>query len=63
MLQAELARREPELEATLNRRAALWSEANGHPEVAIEYSAAAGDTDALARLVTARCFPTTAPAV
>jgi LuxR family transcriptional regulator, maltose regulon positive regulatory protein len=57
MLQAELRRREPELQATLNRRAASWCEANGQPEVAIEYSAAAGDTDAVARLVTACAFP------
>jgi LuxR family transcriptional regulator, maltose regulon positive regulatory protein len=57
MLQAELARREPDLQATLNRRAASWCEANGQPEIAIEYSAAAGDTDALARLVTACAIP------
>ena len=49
--------REPELVATLNRRAASWCEANGQPELAIEYSAAAGDTDELARLVTAYAFP------
>jgi LuxR family transcriptional regulator, maltose regulon positive regulatory protein len=57
MLQAELGRREPELVATLNRRAASWCEANGQLGVAIEYSAAAGDTDELARLVTACAFP------
>jgi LuxR family transcriptional regulator, maltose regulon positive regulatory protein len=57
MLQAELERREPELTATLSRRAASWWEANGQPEVAIEYSAADGDTDELARLVTAGMFP------
>ena len=57
MLQAELERREPGLRATLNRRGALWCEANGQPEAAIEYSAAAGDTDTLARLVTACAFP------
>jgi LuxR family transcriptional regulator, maltose regulon positive regulatory protein len=57
MLQAELGRREPELRTTLNRTAALWCEANGQPEAAIEYSAAAGDTDTLARLVTACVFP------
>ena len=45
MLQAELERREPELSSALNRRAAAWCRANGQPEVAIEYSAAAGDTD------------------
>jgi LuxR family maltose regulon positive regulatory protein len=57
MLQAELERRDPDLVATLNRRAASWCEANGQPEVAIEYSAAGGDTDAVARLVTACAFP------
>jgi LuxR family transcriptional regulator, maltose regulon positive regulatory protein len=57
MLQAELERREPELPATLNRRAASWWEGNGQPEVAIEYSAAAGDTEGLARLVTACVLP------
>ena len=51
MLQAELERREPELPSTLNRRAAAWCNANGQPEVAIEYSVAAGDTDEVARLV------------
>jgi LuxR family transcriptional regulator, maltose regulon positive regulatory protein len=57
MLGAELERREPELAATLNRRAASWCEANGEPEVAIEYLTAAGDTDEVARLVTASMFP------
>ena len=57
MLQAELERRDPELIATLNRRAASWCEANGQPEAAIEYSAAAGDTDGLARLVASCVFP------
>ena len=51
MLQAELERREPELPATLNRRAAAWCTANGQPEAAIEYSVAAGDTDEVATLV------------
>jgi LuxR family maltose regulon positive regulatory protein len=57
MLQGELERREPELAATLNRRAASWWEASGKPEIAIECSAAAGDTDEVARLVTAFAFP------
>ena len=57
MLRAELGRREPELPSTLNARAASWCEANGQPEVAIEYFAAAGDTDELARLVGTRLFP------
>ena len=57
MLQAELQRREPELVATLNGRAAAWCKANGHPEDAIEYAAAAEDVDELASLVTASAFP------
>jgi LuxR family transcriptional regulator, maltose regulon positive regulatory protein len=57
MLHAELERREPKLAATLNRRAASWCEANGEPELAIEYAAAGGDTDELARLVAACAFP------
>ena len=57
MLQAELVRRDPELVSALNRRAAAWCEANGRTEDAIEYAAAAGDTDALARIVTANVFP------
>ena len=57
MLQAELERREPELPSTLNRRAAAWCNANGQPEVAIEYSVAAGDTDEVATLVGALAGP------
>jgi len=56
MLQAELRRSEPELQSTLNRRAASWCEANGQPEVAVEYWAAAGDTDGVARIVTSCAF-------
>ncbi len=57
MLEAELRRREPELLTALNARAGAWFEANGEPEIAIEYLAAAGDTDGVARLVTACAFP------
>jgi LuxR family maltose regulon positive regulatory protein len=57
MLQAELLRRDPELVAALNRRAAAWCEDNGRPEDAIEYAAAAGDRDDLARVVAANLFP------
>jgi LuxR family maltose regulon positive regulatory protein len=57
MLAAELEHREPELVATLNRRAATWCEANDQPEAAIEYAAAAKDVDVLARLVTGLAFP------
>ena len=51
MLQAELERREPELPSALNRKAAAWCNANGQPEVAIEYSIAAGDNDEVAAVV------------
>ena len=57
MLHAELGRREPELVAALNRRAASWCEANDQPEAAIDYFAAAGDADELARVVAANVFP------
>jgi LuxR family transcriptional regulator, maltose regulon positive regulatory protein len=51
MLLAELRRREPELIPVLRRRAAGWCVRNGLPEEALEYSIAAGDVDAAARLV------------
>ena len=51
MLLAELRRQEPELIRVLRRRAAGWCLANGLPEEALEYSIAAGDVDAAARLV------------
>jgi LuxR family maltose regulon positive regulatory protein len=51
-LRAELDRLEPELVPELNRRAAAWCEANGAPEEARRYAAAAGDLDTVARLVT-----------
>ena len=57
MLEAELRRREPELVTSLNARAGSWFEASGESEIAIEYLAAAGDTDGVARLVTACAFP------
>ena len=50
MLLAELHRREPDLMPVLRRRAAGWCLANGLPEEALEYSIAAGDVDAAARL-------------
>jgi LuxR family transcriptional regulator, maltose regulon positive regulatory protein len=56
-LRAELERREPELVARLNRRAAAWCEANGAPEAAIDYARRAGDVDSLARLVAAQALP------
>ena len=57
MLEAELRRREPELVTALNASAGSWFKANGEPEIAVEYLAAAGDIDGVARLVTACVFP------
>jgi LuxR family maltose regulon positive regulatory protein len=57
MLRAELRRRDAELMRALYSRAASWCEAHERPEDAIEYAAAAGDTDGLARIVTANAFP------
>ena len=57
MLVAELERREPELPALLNRRAAIWCEENDDPAAAIEYWAASGETDELARVFTTWAFP------
>jgi LuxR family transcriptional regulator, maltose regulon positive regulatory protein len=51
MLLAELERLEPGLLPALRRRAAGWCLRNGLPEEALEYSIAAGDADAAARLV------------
>jgi len=51
MLLAELHRLEPGLMPVLRRRAAGWYLCNGWPEEALEYSMAAEDVDAAARLV------------
>ena len=51
LLLSELRRREPESIAELHRRAAMWYEANGLPEVAIDHAQAAGDDDRVAGLV------------
>ncbi len=51
MLLAELRRREPELIPVLRRRAAGWCARNDLPEEALEYSIAADDVDAAARLM------------
>jgi LuxR family maltose regulon positive regulatory protein len=53
LLRAELDRREPEPVQELHARAALWFEANGLPENAIDHAQAAGDADRVARLVAA----------
>jgi LuxR family transcriptional regulator, maltose regulon positive regulatory protein len=50
MLLAELHRQEPGLVPVLRRRAAAWCLENGLAEEALEYSLAAGDTDAVAGL-------------
>jgi LuxR family maltose regulon positive regulatory protein len=57
MLLAELRRREPELIPVLRRRAAGWCARNGLPEEALEYSMAAGDVEAVARLVGTLALP------
>ncbi len=51
VLLGELERGEPDLVPVLQRRAADWCVHNGLPEEALEYSMAAGDVDAAARLV------------
>ena len=51
MLQAELARREPERVSELNRGAAAWCERNAMPDWAIEYALAADDLDHVAALL------------
>jgi LuxR family transcriptional regulator, maltose regulon positive regulatory protein len=60
LLAAELVRREPELVPELHRRAAVWCDANGLPEAAVDHAQAAGDTDRAARLVAGLIQPTAA---
>jgi len=50
-LLSELRGREPELEPVLCERAAVWSEAHGMLDSAVEYAHTAGDADGVARLV------------
>jgi LuxR family transcriptional regulator, maltose regulon positive regulatory protein len=57
MLRSEIEHQDPELVTALRRRAASWCEHNGEPEAAIEYAGAAGDTDEVARLVSAFALP------
>ncbi len=57
MLLAELERLEPGLIPVLRRRAAGWCLRNDSPEEALEYSMAAGDVDAVARLVEDLALP------
>ena len=56
-LRAELACREPELVPVLYRRAAVWCEASGDVDTARRYAAAAGDMNAVARLVATHALP------
>jgi LuxR family transcriptional regulator, maltose regulon positive regulatory protein len=58
MLLAELDRMEPGLVPVLRRRAAGWCLRNGLLEEALEYSMAAGDVDAAARLAENIWVPT-----
>jgi LuxR family transcriptional regulator, maltose regulon positive regulatory protein len=57
MLLAELERHQPGLMPVLRRRAAAWCLDNDRPEEALEYSMAAGDVDAAARLVEKLALP------
>lgn len=50
-LRAELDRREPGRARSLQVSAAAWHEEHAEPEAAVEYSIAAGDDDAVARLL------------
>jgi LuxR family maltose regulon positive regulatory protein len=58
MLLAELKRQAPDLIPVLRRRAAAWCLQNGMPEEALEYSMAAEDIEAVARLVGKLGVPT-----
>ena len=60
LLRAELERREPELVPQLHLRAAVWCEANGLEETAVDHAQAAGDIDRVARLVASLAQPVTA---
>ena len=57
LLQAELARDEPQLVAELNRRAADWCEENGFLDEAIDHAEAALDRNRVARLVSTAALP------
>jgi LuxR family maltose regulon positive regulatory protein len=57
MLLAELERTEPGLVPVLRSRAAGWCLRNDRPEEALEYFMAAGDVDAVARLVGNLAWP------
>ena len=51
LLRAELDRREPDVTAELNARAALWCSSHGRAEEAVAYACASGDVSRVAALV------------
>jgi LuxR family transcriptional regulator, maltose regulon positive regulatory protein len=57
LLQAELARREPDLVPELNARAATWCAANGMQDWAVQHSLAAGDLESASALVGTNAIP------
>ena len=57
LLRSELEIREPELARELNRRAMAWCEANGLTEPALHYAHAAGESDAVTRLIEQLIMP------
>jgi LuxR family maltose regulon positive regulatory protein len=58
LLREELIRSDPDAGADLNRRAMAWCIAHDHPEAALIYGHAAGETDVVAGLVDALALPT-----
>jgi LuxR family maltose regulon positive regulatory protein len=58
LLRNELALSDPEGAAQLSRKAMAWCIAHDHPEAAVVYGQAAGDTDTVAGLVDALAVPT-----
>jgi LuxR family maltose regulon positive regulatory protein len=57
MLLMELRRKDPDLEPSLLRRAAVWNEGHGNHEEALEYFLSAGDEDAVAQLLGKLAIP------
>jgi LuxR family maltose regulon positive regulatory protein len=58
LLRSELARSEPAAAAELSRKAMEWCIADDLPEAALTYGQAAGETDAVAKLVDELALPT-----
>ena len=57
LLQAELARREPDVVPELNARAATWCAANGMQDWAVQHALAAGDLESASVLVGTNAIP------